>query len=36
MRWAGHVAYMPEKINAHKVSFGKPDGKRPCGRSRHR
>jgi hypothetical protein len=31
-RLAGNVAYMGEKINAYRVSVGKPEGKRP----RHR
>jgi hypothetical protein len=35
MRWAGHVARM-EKRNAYRLSVGKPEGKRPLGRSRHR
>jgi hypothetical protein len=32
MLWAGHVAYMGEKRNAHRVLLGKPEGKRPPGR----
>jgi hypothetical protein len=36
MRWAGHVARMGEKRNAYRVLVGKPEGKRPLGRSRHR
>jgi hypothetical protein len=35
MRWVGHVARM-EKRNAYKILVGKPEGKRPLGRSRHR
>jgi hypothetical protein len=34
MRWAGHVARMGEKRNAYRLLVGKPDGKRPLGRSR--
>ena len=36
MRWAGHVARMQEGRSVHKVLVGKPDGKRPLGRSRRR
>jgi hypothetical protein len=36
MRWAGHVARMGEKSKVYKVSMGKPEGKRPLGRPRHR
>jgi hypothetical protein len=32
MRWAGHIAHMGEIRNAHRVLFGKPEGKRPLGR----
>jgi hypothetical protein len=28
MKWAGHVAYMREKRNAHTIFVGKPDGKK--------
>jgi hypothetical protein len=31
MKWAGHVARMGEKGNAHNLLMGKPDGKRPLG-----
>jgi hypothetical protein len=34
MRWAGHVARMVEKRN--RLLVGKPEGKRPLGRSRRR
>ena len=34
MRWAGHVARMGE--GAYRVLVGKPEGKRPLGRLRHR
>jgi hypothetical protein len=36
MRWAGHVARMGEERGVHRVLVGKPEGKRPLGRSRHR
>jgi hypothetical protein len=36
MRWAGHVARMEEEIKLYKVLVGKPEGKRPLGRPRHR
>ena len=36
MRWAGHVARMVEKRGVYRVLVGKPEGKRPLGRPRHR
>jgi hypothetical protein len=36
MRWAGHVARMGEGRNVYKGLVGKPEGKRPLGRLRHR
>jgi hypothetical protein len=36
MRWAGHVAHMGERRDVYRVSVGKPEGKRPLGRPRHR
>ena len=36
MRWAGHVAHMLERRGVHRVLVGKPEGKRPLGRPRHR
>jgi hypothetical protein len=36
MRWAGHVARMGEKRNSYRLLVGKPEGKRPIGRSRRR
>jgi hypothetical protein len=36
MRWVGHVARMREKRNAYRLLVGKPEGKRPLGRPRHR
>ena len=36
MRWAGHVARMGEERGVYRVLVGKPEGKRPMGRSRRR
>jgi len=36
MKWAGHVARMGEERGVYRVLVGKPDGKRPLGRSRRR
>jgi hypothetical protein len=36
MRWAGHVARIGEKRNMYRLLVGKPEGKRPLGRLRHR
>jgi hypothetical protein len=36
MRWVGHVARMGENRNTFRLLVGKPEGKRPLGRSRHR
>jgi hypothetical protein len=36
MRWAGHVARRGETRNAYRILVGKPEGKRPLGRPRHR
>jgi hypothetical protein len=36
MMWVGHVACMGEEKNVCKVLMGKPEGKRPLGRPRHR
>ena len=36
MRWAGHVARMGEGRGVYRVLMGKPEGKRPLGRSRRR
>jgi hypothetical protein len=36
MRWAEQVARMGEKRNAYRLLVGKPEGKRPLGRSRRR
>ena len=36
VRWAGHVARMGERRDEYRVLVGKPAGKRPLGRPRHR
>ena len=36
MKWAGHVARMGKWRGVHRVLVGKPEGKRPLGRPRHR
>ena len=36
MRWGGHVARMGEVREVYRVLVGKPEGKRPLGRPRHR
>ena len=36
MRWAGHVACMGEERVVYRVLVGKPEGRRPLGRPRHR
>jgi hypothetical protein len=36
MKWAGHMAHMGEERKVYKVLVGKPKGKRPLGRPRHR
>jgi hypothetical protein len=36
MRWAGHVARIGEKRNAYRLLVGKPKGKRPLRRPRHK
>jgi hypothetical protein len=36
MKWAGHVASMGKKKNACRFLVGKPEGRRPVGRPRHR
>jgi hypothetical protein len=36
MRWAGHVARMGEKRCAYMILLGRPEGRRPLGRPRHR
>jgi hypothetical protein len=36
MRWARHVAGMGEGRGVYRVLVGRPEGKRPLGRPRHR
>jgi hypothetical protein len=36
MRWLGHVARMGTIRNAYEILIGKPEGKRPLERPRHR
>jgi len=36
MRWVGHVARMGERTGIYWILAGKPVGKRPLGRHRHR
>jgi hypothetical protein len=36
MRWAGHVECMGEERGVYRVLVGRPKGKIPLGRSRHR
>jgi hypothetical protein len=36
LRWAGHVVCMGERRGAYRSLVGKPEGRRPLGRPRHR
>jgi hypothetical protein len=36
MEWAGHVARIEEGRDMYRVLVGKPEGKRPLGRTRRR
>jgi hypothetical protein len=36
MRWMGHVTHMEEGRGVYKDLVGRPEGKRPLGRPRHR
>jgi hypothetical protein len=36
IRWAEHVAHMVEGRGVYRVLVGRPEGKRPLGRPRHR
>jgi hypothetical protein len=36
MRWAGHVARMGERRGVYRVLVGRPEGKRPLEKPRHR
>jgi hypothetical protein len=35
-RWERHVALVVETRNAYRILVGKPEGKRPPGKPRHR
>jgi hypothetical protein len=35
-RWTGNVARMADKMNAYRILVGKPEGRRPLGRTRRR
>jgi hypothetical protein len=36
LRWAGHVAHGGERRGAYRALVGKPEGRKPLGRPRHR
>jgi hypothetical protein len=36
MRWAGHIARKGERRNAYRIMAGKPEGKTPLRRPKHR
>jgi hypothetical protein len=36
MKWERHVAWMAEKNNPYRLLVGKPEGKSPLGRPKHR
>jgi len=36
IRWIGHVAHIRDREGANRVLVGRPEGKRPLGRPRHR
>jgi hypothetical protein len=36
MRWAGHAARTGDKLDAYRMLVGKPDGRKPLWRRRHR
>jgi len=36
IQWAGHVAHMEDRSGAYRALVGKPGGKRPLGRPRHK
>jgi hypothetical protein len=36
VKWAGHIARMGEKRDAYRILVGRPEGRRPLGRPRHR
>ena len=36
MKWVGHVAHMGKRRGAYRILVGRPEGRRPLGRQRHR
>jgi hypothetical protein len=36
LTWTGHVVRMEERIDTYRTSVGKPEGRRPLRRPRHR
>jgi hypothetical protein len=36
IRWVGHVARIGEKMNAYRILVGKPEEKRPLGKTKRR
>ena len=36
MRWAGHVVHMGDRRGTFRDLVGRPEGRRPLGRTRHR
>jgi hypothetical protein len=36
LRWAGHVSRMGDRSSTYRVLMGKPEGKRPLERTRHK
>jgi hypothetical protein len=36
MRWTGHVTCMGEKMSSYTILVGKPEGRRPLRRPKHR
>ena len=36
LRWVGHVAHMGKRGGAYRFLVGRPEGRRPLGRPRHR
>jgi len=36
MRWAGHVAHIGKRRGTYRILVGRPEGRRPLQRPRHR
>jgi hypothetical protein len=36
MRWTRHIALIEKMRNAYRIFFGKPEGNKPLGRTRHK